>query len=67
MIEPRIEEIFSLVNQVMRESGVEEVLSRGMVLTGGGSLLKNLDQLITKVTGVPCYVAEDALLCVAIN
>ena len=34
-------------------------------MTGGTSLLKNLDKLVTKLTGVPCHVAEDALLCVA--
>jgi rod shape-determining protein MreB len=36
-----------------------------MVLSGGGALLRDLDKLITKVTGVPCYVADDPLLCVA--
>ena len=39
VIEPRIEEIFSLVNQVMRESGYEEVLSSGIVLNGGSCLM----------------------------
>ena len=33
-------------------------------MAGGTSLLVNLDKLMTKVTGVPCHVAEDALLCV---
>jgi cell division protein FtsA len=37
VIEPRIEEIFSLVHQVVRESGYEEVLSSGIVLTGGSA------------------------------
>jgi len=35
VIEPRVEEIFSLVHQVMRDSGYEEMLSSGIVLTGG--------------------------------
>jgi rod shape-determining protein MreB len=35
-----------------------------MVLSGGGALTRNLDQLITKTIGVPCYVADDALFCV---
>ena len=33
-------------------------------MSGGTSLLTNLDKLMTQVTGVPCHVAEDALLCV---
>ena len=33
-------------------------------MSGGTSLLKNLDKLMTKITGVPCHVAEDSLLCV---
>jgi rod shape-determining protein MreB and related proteins len=34
-------------------------------MSGGSSLLTNLDKLMTETTGVPCHVAEDALLCVA--
>lgn len=33
-------------------------------MSGGGSLLRNIDKLMTKVTGVPAYVAEEPLLCV---
>ena len=33
-------------------------------MTGGTALLNNLDKFLTKQTGVPCHVAEDALLCV---
>jgi cell division protein FtsA len=45
VIEPRIEEIFSLVNQVMRESGYEEVLSSGVVLTGGSCVMPGMVEL----------------------
>ena len=45
VIEPRIEEIYSLVNQVMRESGFEEVLSSGVVLTGGGCIMPGMVEL----------------------
>ncbi|MDZ7918783.1 cell division protein FtsA [Rhodoferax sp.] len=45
VIEPRIEEIFSLVNQVMRESGYEEVLSSGIVLTGGSCIMPGMVEL----------------------
>lgn len=45
VIEPRIEEIFSLVHQVMRESGYEEVLSSGIVLTGGSCVMPGMVEL----------------------
>ncbi len=41
-----------------------DVAERGMVLTGGGALLKNLDRLLTQETGLPVIVAEDPLTCV---
>jgi rod shape-determining protein MreB len=44
-----------------------DVMDRGMVMTGGGSLLRNVDQLLTKVTDVPCHVAEYPLYCVAVG
>jgi cell division protein FtsA len=45
VIEPRIEELFSLVHQVVRESGYEEVLSSGIVLTGGTSMMPGMVEL----------------------
>src|SRR3978361_2558108 len=42
VIEPRVEEIFSLVQQVIRESGYEEVLSSGIVITGGSCVMPGL-------------------------
>jgi rod shape-determining protein MreB len=42
-----------------------DIIDRGMMLTGGGGLLRNLDRLLTQETGVPCYVAEDPMSCVA--
>ena len=44
-----------------------EVIDQGMILTGGGALLHNLDHLLTQETGVPCYVAERPLDSVAIG
>ncbi len=41
-----------------------DIIDKGIVMSGGTSLLKNLDKLMTKVTGVPCHVAPDPLLCV---
>ncbi|MDT0137502.1 cell division protein FtsA [Acidovorax sp. PRC11] len=45
VIEPRVEEIFSLVQQVIRESGYEEVLSSGIVLTGGSAIMPGMVEL----------------------
>jgi cell division protein FtsA len=45
VIEPRIEEIFSLVQQVVRESGYEEVLSSGIVITGGSAVMPGMVEL----------------------
>lgn len=41
-----------------------DIIDKGIVMSGGTSLLKNLDKLMTQVTGVPCHVSEDPLLCV---
>ena len=45
VIEPRVEEIFALVHQVIRESGYEEVLSSGIVLTGGSCVMPGMVEL----------------------
>jgi cell division protein FtsA len=45
VIEPRVEEIFTLVQQIMRESGFEEMLSSGVVLTGGSCLMPGMVEL----------------------
>ena len=42
-----------------------DIAEQGMTLTGGGALLKNLDKLISEETGLPVYVADDPLTCVA--
>jgi cell division protein FtsA len=61
VIEPRVEELFSLVHQVIRESGYEELLSSGVVITGGSSMLPGMVELAEDVfmkpvrAGVPMY------------
>ena len=45
VIEPRVEELFSLVQQVVRESGYEELLSSGIVLTGGAAMMPGMVEL----------------------
>ncbi|PZE19971.1 rod shape-determining protein [Paenibacillus xerothermodurans] len=44
-----------------------DIMDRGIVLTGGGGLLRNLDKLLMRETGMPVIVAENALDCVAIG
>lgn len=44
-----------------------DIIDRGMVLCGGGSLLRGMDKLLTKETGVPAYVADNPLACVALG
>ncbi|WP_332823909.1 cell division protein FtsA [Ramlibacter sp.] len=61
VIEPRVEEIYSLVQQVIRESGYEEVLSSGIVITGGSSVMPGMVELGEDIflkpvrRGVPRY------------
>jgi rod shape-determining protein MreB len=60
--------IISAVKGVLEQTPPElaaDIIDKGVVMSGGTSLIKNLDKLMTKLTGVPCHVAEDALLCVA--
>jgi rod shape-determining protein MreB len=60
--------IVGVVRAVLRDTPPElssDIIDRGMVLVGGGALLRNMGRLLTKETGVPCSVAEDAMACVA--
>jgi len=63
-----LQEIVHLIKEVLRETPPElsgDIMEKGIVLTGGGSLLRNLPTLISKSVGVPAIVAEEPLLCVA--
>jgi rod shape-determining protein MreB len=67
-ISDRLSEIIQVVKKVLRETPPElsaDIMDKGMIISGGGALLRNIDELIAQATGVPCFVAEDALLCVA--
>jgi len=60
--------IVGVVRAVLEKTPPElasDIIDRGMLLVGGGALLRNMDRLLTKETGVPCSVAEDAMACVA--
>ncbi|MGO3742145.1 cell division protein FtsA [Kerstersia sp.] len=57
VIEPRVEELFSLVQRVVRESGYEDLLASGVVLTGGSSLMPGMVELAEDVFLKPVRVA----------
>ncbi len=66
-VQNEIAEIIQAVKAVLQKTPPElsaDVIDRGMVMTGGGALLKNLDVVITQATSVPCHLAEDPLFCV---
>jgi rod shape-determining protein MreB len=59
-----VEAVKQALEQTPPELGAD-VAERGIVLTGGGALLKDIDRLIAEETGLPVVVAEDPLTCVA--
>jgi rod shape-determining protein MreB len=66
-IYPVLIDIISAVKGVMEQTPPElasDIIDKGVVMSGGTSLLTNFDRLMTKVTGVPCHLADDPLLCV---
>lgn len=67
-ISDELQEIVRAVKTVLQDTPPElasDIIDKGMVITGGTALLKNLDHYIARSVGVPCYVAEEPLLCVA--
>lgn len=67
-MQDELREIINVIKHVLQETPPElaaDVMDKGMILSGGTAQLRNLDQLIMKTIGVPCYVADDAAFCVA--
>lgn len=63
-----LKEIIQVVKHVLRDTPPElaaDIIDKGMVMTGGGARLRNIDLLMSQATGVPCFVAQDSILCVA--
>lgn len=66
-IRPVLLQIIGAAKGVLEETPPElasDIIDKGIVMSGGTSTLRNFDRLMTDLTGVPCHVAEDALLCV---
>lgn len=62
-----INEIVEIVKATLEKTPPElasDIVEKGIVLAGGGALIKNLDKLLSQKTGMPVYVAEDPLECV---
>ncbi len=69
-IEEVLHEIAGVVRAVLGNTPPElasDIIDRGIVLTGGGALLRGLDQFLTRETGVPVYRADNALIAVAVG
>jgi len=69
-LEQPLQQIVGSVRAVLEETPPElssDIIDKGMVMSGGGALLRNIDKLLTQVTGVPCHVAENSLDCVALG
>ncbi len=66
-LKPPLTDIIGVVKSVLQQTPPElasDVMDKGIIISGGGALLRNIDTLLTKVTGVPCQVAEEPEKCV---
>jgi rod shape-determining protein MreB len=69
-IQEPLEAVVNAVRSVLAETPPElssDIIDKGMIMTGGGSMLRRINELLTEVTGVPCYVADQPANCVAIG
>jgi rod shape-determining protein MreB len=67
-IQNELEGIVSTVRDVLNNTPPElcaDIMEKGIVMSGGSSLLRNFNQLVAQMTGVPTFVADDPVLCVA--
>jgi rod shape-determining protein MreB len=69
-LQDSLQAILATIRSVLERTPPElasDIIDRGIVLTGGTALLRNLDRLITQEIGIPCYVADNPMDCVAIG
>ena len=67
-LQNELEAVINAAKKVLHDTPPElaaDIMDKGMVLSGGSSLLRNFEQLLSRATGVPAYLADDAMLCVA--
>ena len=66
-IKESITKIVDIVKNTLEKTPPElasDIMEKGIVLAGGGALIKNLDKLLSIETGMPVYIAEEPLVCV---
>lgn len=64
----QLREVVQIIKSVLEVTPPElcsDIMDKGIYISGGGALLKNIEKLITRVTGVPATIAENPLFCVA--
>ena len=69
-LKPVLNQLMSSIKDALENTPPElsaDLVDMGLVLTGGGALLKNIDKLISRETGLPVQIAEDPLSCVALG
>ncbi|MDA8333642.1 MAG: rod shape-determining protein [Peptococcaceae bacterium] len=69
-IEEVLDAVVGAVKQVLEHTPPElaaDIVNKGIVMTGGGSLFDGMDRLLSQETGLPVFVADDALSCVALG
>ncbi len=69
-VQEPLEAIINAVRSVLAETPPElssDIIDKGIVMTGGGAMLRRINELLTELTGVPCYVADQPAHCVAIG
>jgi len=67
-ISETLNKIIQSIKKVLRETPPElsaDIMDKGIVLSGGGSLLRNIDDKFAQAVGVPCFLTSEPLLCVA--
>ncbi|OGZ96631.1 MAG: rod shape-determining protein [Candidatus Sungbacteria bacterium RIFCSPHIGHO2_01_FULL_50_25] len=67
-IADELDEIIRAIKNVLHDTPPElsaDIMNKGIVVSGGGALLRNIDELILQETGVPAHIADEPLLCVA--
>jgi rod shape-determining protein MreB len=65
-----LEAVVNVVRAVLAKTPPElssDIIDRGMALAGGGALLREIDTLFTRETGVPAYVADNPIACTALG
>lgn len=67
-ITEELHEVVQSVKNVLHNTPPElcaDIMDKGMIISGGGAILRNIDKLISQATEVPCFIADEPLFCVA--